>query len=247
MNKTTNIFVTGGLGSLGYQVVRELSNSGEHRIYSIDSKMQKNNREVGDNVRYLKCDLNCYSSTNRLFTERKIKPVDNNVLINFAGLIYNEPIIRLEDGKLKAHSELGWRKCVGGNIDTAFNTTVHFIKYLFENRKKGVVINASSITTRGNPGQLAYTTAKAALSGFTNTIGKEMGPLGIRCVALELGYFDVESTNKSVPESKLKTIKANNPMGRLGSINDLVQAVNSIIENNYINATTIRLDGGQIQ
>lgn len=246
MSKVTNVFVTGGLGSIGYKVVRELSKSDKYRMYSIDSKINKNNDEENANIRYLKCDLSCYNSTGKLFQDITINAADKNVLINFAGLIYNEPIICLEDGKVKAHSELGWKQCIEGNLDTAFNTTVHFVKYLFENRKEGVVINASSITTRGNPGQLAYTTAKAALSGFTNTIGKEMGPLGIRCIALELGYFDVESTSQAVPDTKLKTIKLNNPMRRLGSIDDLVQCVSSIIENNYINATTISLDGGQI-
>lgn len=246
MNKTTNVFITGGLGSLGRPIVREFSKTGEHRIYSIDRKVPEENEQSDANIRYLNCDVTDYDSAERLFQGLKIDAAEQNVLINFAGLIYNEPIVRLDSGDFKAHSELGWKHCISGNLDTTFNATVHFIKFLVENRFKGLVINASSITKRGNPGQLAYSTAKAALSGFTNTVGKEMGPFGIRSVSLELGYFDVASTEKSIPKLKQKSLRVKNPMGRLGAPTDIFKAIISIIDNDYLNATTISLDGGHL-
>ena len=245
MSCKNNLFVTGGLGALGRHVLDWFGKQEKFNVFSIDNNSNENFGDLNDDVKYLTCELSDYQMTHKLFKKINMNGSDFNILINMAGYIYNEPIIRLEDGEFKAHTSDGWSNTICSNLTTTFNSSVHFIKCLMENRKKGLIINASSVTSHGNPGQLSYSTVKSALTGFTNTIGREMGPYGIRCVALELGYIDVGSTKRAVSQSKLNTIRNTNPLKRLGNSNDVTQALQSIIDNDYLNATTLQLNGGQ--
>jgi 3-oxoacyl-[acyl-carrier protein] reductase len=112
--------------------------------------------------------------------------------------------------------------------------------------KKGVIINISSICSRGNVGQAAYSAAKGGLNSLTAALAKELGPMGIRVVALAPGYFDTASTRKQVPAAKLKEITGSVPLKRLGKIEEVLSAVKFILTNQYLNGTVIELDGGLV-
>ena len=60
-------------------------------------------------------------------------------------------------------------------------------------RTKGVVINISSISAKGNIGQTAYSAAKAGVEALTKTWAKELGIFGIRVVAIAPGFIDTPS------------------------------------------------------
>ena len=75
-------------------------------------------------------------------------------------------------------------------------------------------------------------------------LAKELGPLGIRVVALAPGYFDTASTRDNVPASRLKDLTHAVPLKRLGKIEEVFSAVKFILGNNYLNGTVIDLDGG---
>jgi 3-oxoacyl-[acyl-carrier protein] reductase len=113
-------------------------------------------------------------------------------------------------------------------------------------RKKGVIINISSICSRGNAGQIAYSAAKGGLNSLTAASAKELGPMGIRVVALAPGYFDTASTRKHVPTARLEEITRAVPLTRLGKIEEIASAVRFILANQYVNGTVIELDGGLV-
>jgi 3-oxoacyl-[acyl-carrier protein] reductase len=112
--------------------------------------------------------------------------------------------------------------------------------------KKGVIINISSICGRGNAGQAAYSAAKAGLNGLTAALAKELGPTGVRVVALAPGYFDTASTREHVSAAKLKEIKGAVPLKRLGKIEEISSTVKFVLANQYVNGTVIELDGGLV-
>jgi len=110
--------------------------------------------------------------------------------------------------------------------------------------KQGVVVNISSICSRGNKGQAAYSAAKGGLNSLTMALAKELGSLGIRVVALAPGYFDTASTNRNVPPDRLEEITHSVPLKRLGKLEEIFSAVNFILNNAYVNGTVIELNGG---
>ena len=117
---------------------------------------------------------------------------------------------------------------------------------MLEARRKGVVVNISSVCASGNPGQVAYSAAKAGLNGLTLALAKELGPLGIRVVGLAPGYFETMSTTQNVSEARLAKVVAAVPLKRLGRVAEIANALDFIIDNDYVNGTIIELDGGLV-
>jgi 3-oxoacyl-[acyl-carrier protein] reductase len=117
---------------------------------------------------------------------------------------------------------------------------------MLEAHKRGVVVNISSVCANGNPGQVAYSAAKAGLNGLTLALAKELGPLGIRVVGLAPGYFDTASTRRHVSEARLTKVTAAVPLKRLGRVSEIAHAIDFIIGNDYLNGTIMELDGGLV-
>jgi 3-oxoacyl-[acyl-carrier protein] reductase len=111
-------------------------------------------------------------------------------------------------------------------------------------RHKGAIINISSIAASGNVGQSAYSATKAAVNALTVTWSKELGMFGIRCNSIAPGFMDTPSTQNALSEAKIKQYQKNTPLGRLGKTEEILQALEFIIENDFYNGAVLQLDGG---
>ena len=111
-------------------------------------------------------------------------------------------------------------------------------------RSKGVIVNISSISACGNEGQTAYSAAKAGVNAMTVTWSKELGPMGIRCNAISPGFIDTDSTHNALKEKIIAHIHSNTPLRRLGQVEEVSQAVASVIANDFINGVILNVDGG---
>jgi 3-oxoacyl-[acyl-carrier protein] reductase len=169
-----------------------------------------------------------------------------DVLVNGAGLIANAPLVRLVDGEWVVHDFDLWDRILASSLTAAFHASAVCVKHMLATRKKGVLINLSSVSANGTAGQSAYSSAKAGVEGLTRALAKELGPFGIRAVALALGYFDTASMHANVPEARLAKVVGSVPLKRLGTLPDVAGAVDFIIANPYTNGTTIRVDGGLV-
>ena len=132
-------------------------------------------------------------------------------------------------------------------LTSAFHVTACTVPQMVRSRKRGVIVNISSVCSRGTAGQAAYSSAKAGLNGLTAALAKELGPLGIRVVALSPGYLDTVSTRDHMSAAKLKEIQRSIPLKRLGAIEEVVSTVKFVLANEYINGTVIELDGGLVK
>ena len=115
---------------------------------------------------------------------------------------------------------------------------------MVKTRTRGVVINISSVSASGNAGQSAYSAAKAGVESLTVTWAKELGPWGIRVAGLAPGFTETPSTHNAIAENILEQIRKEVPIGRLGEPSEVAHAVQFLIENDYINGVTLKLDGG---
>ena len=167
-----------------------------------------------------------------------------DAVINCAGYIANSPLASFVDGRLTHHDFELWDRVLSSCLSSAFHVTACTVPKMITSSKKGVIINISSICGRGNPGQAAYSAAKGGLNSLTLALAKELGPVGIRVVALAPGYFETTSTRDNVTAVRLKEITHAVPLKRLGKIEEVFSAVKFILGNNYLNGTVIDLDGG---
>ncbi|MEV2215094.1 SDR family oxidoreductase [Streptomyces sp. NPDC050997] len=138
-------------------------------------------------------------------------------------------------------------------IDTALRTNVTLPVLLTRAclkpmlaRRAGVVINLSSINAlRGQTGVAVYGAAKAALDGLTRGLAREVGPAGVRVVSVAPGYFDSEMT-AGIDEAQRRRIVRRTPLGRLGSIEDVLDVIRFLTSPaaSFITGQTITVDGG---
>lgn len=167
-----------------------------------------------------------------------------DILINNAGVIYSEPFVNITNPAGIMHDYDSFCNSLMVNLNSVFIMTAAAVEQMVMHRTKGVIVNISSISASGNEGQTAYSAAKAAVNALTVTWAKELGRWGIRCNSVSPGFIATESTKQAMSESALQHVKDNTPLQRLGRADEVVQAVASVIENDFVNGVILKVDGG---
>ncbi len=235
--------ITGSSGEIGAHLAGHMAGAG-WTVLGLDSRPCRADLPYG--LIFRQCNLADGAQATTVLDELLGAQGGCDVLINCAGLIANAPLLSRRATGWTTHDFSLWRDVIDAGLTTAFHTTALAAKHMVSARKRGVVINISSVCAKGNPGQSAYSATKAGLEGLTRALAKELGPLGIRVVALAPGYFETRSTRDNVTEARLAKVVAAVPLKRLGAPDEIASAVDFIIENDYVNGTIIELDGGLV-
>ena len=113
-----------------------------------------------------------------------------------------------------------------------------------ENEERGVIVNCSSgAAFLGQIGQAAYSASKAGVIGLTLPIAREIGDYGMRIVTIAPGIFETPMS-AGIPESIKQGISEQIPFPkRFGRPQEFAMMARHIVENSYLNGTTIMLDG----
>jgi 3-oxoacyl-[acyl-carrier protein] reductase len=110
----------------------------------------------------------------------------------------------------------------------------------------GRVVSLSSVVGfTGNPGQVNYSSTKAALVGFTKSLAREVGVRGVTVNLVAPGFIDTAMTQK-LNEEQQATIIQQVPLGRMGSVEDIANAVAFLSSEQaaYITGTVLHVNGG---
>ena len=235
--------VTGSSGEIGRFLAAHLLRGG-WRVLGLDRRADESGAPEG--LVFEQCDLRDGAATAAVLDRWAGSYGAPDLVVNGAGLIANAPLVSLTPDGWQTHDSALWDDVIGSHLTSAFHVTVVAVRHMLTARKKGVVINISSVCARGNPGQVAYSAAKAGLNGFTYALAKELGSLGVRVVGLAPGYFDTRSTRDHVTAGRLAKVVGAIPLKRLGSLDELAGAVDFIVANPYVNGTILELDGGLV-
>jgi len=166
-----------------------------------------------------------------------------HVLINNAGITADSLFIKKKDNKIIKFSMENWEKVIRVNLTGVFLFAREAAYQMVKHAIKGVIINISSITRVGNVGQTNYSATKAAVVAMTVTWTKELSRYGIRVAAIAPGYINTEMCAAIKAEAKEKII-SKIPLGRLGEREEINQAVEFIIKNDFFTGRVLEVDGG---
>lgn len=236
------VIVTGGSGSLGSVIVDALVEHGA-RVASIDARAPERERAGVLNVR---ADLADDESVSRAVQAITASHGKISALVNCAGLIHSEPLVNVTNPQQRRHARVSWESVIQSNLTVAFVVSAHIAEQMAISRTKGVLINFSSIASCGNPGQTAYAAAKAGVEAMTAVWARELGPMGIRAVAIAPGFVATASTDAAMSPAALAEIKRRTPLLRLSKPSEIVSAVMFALENDFLTGTTIAVDGGLV-
>jgi 3-oxoacyl-[acyl-carrier protein] reductase len=131
------------------------------------------------------------------------------------------PVETFVDGTAQT-TDTHWRRMLGVHVDGTFFCCREALK-MMNAQMSGSIVNISSVMgTFGRPGNVPYSTAKAAILGFTRSLAHEVAPRNIRVNAIAPGWIDTDMT---APLGDLrKHIMANTPLRRFGEPDDIAWA-----------------------
>ena len=160
-----------------------------------------------------------------------------DVLINNAGISQSKLFTDLTDED--------WNNIINSNLNSAFFCSREAAKNMIHN-KSGLIINISSIWgITGASCEVAYSTSKAALNGFTKALAKELGPSNIRVNAIAPGIINTDMNNY-LSNEELESIKEEIPLERIGETIDISKCVEWLIKDNYTTGQIISINGGWV-
>ncbi|HEY9563914.1 MAG TPA: SDR family NAD(P)-dependent oxidoreductase [Nocardioides sp.] len=114
-----------------------------------------------------------------------------------------------------------------------------------EDGERGVIINTSSIAAfEGQIGQVAYSAAKAGIAGMALTMARDLGPQGIRVLAIAPSLFATGAV-AGLPDDMIPALVAGNAFPkRMGRPDEYAKLAVAIAENSMLNGQCLRLDAG---
>ncbi|MCZ7575259.1 MAG: 3-oxoacyl-[acyl-carrier-protein] reductase [Ardenticatenaceae bacterium] len=162
-----------------------------------------------------------------------------HILVNNAGLTRDNVMMRMK--------EEDWDLVLDTNLKGTFNVIKAAQRPMLK-QKYGRIINVSSIAgVYGNAGQANYAASKAGLIGLTKTVAKELGSRNITCNAVAPGYIPTDLT-ASLPAEFIEMAQRLTPLGRMGTVEDVAQAVAFLASDaaSFITAQVLQVDGGMV-
>ena len=233
--KKRNVFISGASRGIGESMAKHFAKSNFNVVGT-----SRNNFKFDDdleNLLPLKLDVTSRNDVKDCFDELKSKDLLPDILINNAGITADQLFLRMSDDD--------WDDVINTNLTGTFNLTKIFLKNMIKN-KFGRIINISSISgLMGNPGQVNYSSSKAALNGFTKSLAKEVGSRNITVNCVAPGFIDTDMTSY-IGENERNEILKKIPLNKFGSPEDISKLVMFLMsdEASYITGQTISIDGG---
>ena len=139
-----------------------------------------------------------------------------------------------------------WLKVMDVNVNGLFYCCRSIAPMMVE-KGYGRIVNISSVAGKeGNPNASSYSAAKAAVLGFTKSLGKELATKGVVVNAVTPATFD-SPILKGVPQSHIDYMRSRIPMDRLGTAAEIAAAVCWLAseECSFTTASTLDTSGGR--
>jgi 3-oxoacyl-[acyl-carrier protein] reductase len=165
-------------------------------------------------------------------------------LINNAGIVRDAMLIKVKDGRVVGKMTLAqWQAVIDVNLTGVFLCAREAAQRMIALTGGGVIVNVSSISRAGNPGQTNYSAAKAGVAAMTVVWAKELARYGIRVGAVAPGFVRTPMVAGMKPEA-LARMTAPVPLGRLGEPHEIAHAVGFIFENDFFTGRCVEVDAG---
>src|SRR4051812_31738383 len=159
------------------------------------------------------------------------------ILVNNAGITRDNLLARMKDEE--------WDEIQATNLKAIFVLSRAVLRGMMKARA-GRIVNVTSVVGHtGNPGQANYAAAKAGVVGFSKSLAREVGSRGITVNCVAPGFIETDMT-RALAEGQVKRLVETVPLGRLGRVEDIAQAVAFLCSPSagYITGATLHVNGG---
>ena len=242
--RNQTVLITGASAGIGAAAAQAFGSRGAHVIVHYNTRREaaeevvKAIQAAGGTGETVQADLGTNEGVQSLCGWLLFHPVD--ILVNNAGSLVRRTKV------LDFTPEL-MEQVLLLNFTSAFFVAQAVLPGMVE-RKHGVIVNISSVAARngGGIGALAYASAKAALSAMTKNMAKEFAASGIRVNTVSPGTIDTDYHRTFSTEQMLNNIKAATPAGRLGTSEEVADAILYLCSDGarFIQGQALEVNGG---
>jgi len=236
------VLVTGASRGIGKAIALTLGNEGATVIGTATSeggadnisKMLVDKKIPGKGLVLNVTDSNSISNLADII-KNEFHSVD--ILVNNAGITKDNILMRMKDNE--------WEDIINTNLSSVFKMSKLVLRGMIKKRSGRIISITSVVAAIGNPGQSNYAAAKAGITGFTKSLAREVGIRGITVNAIAPGFIKTDMT-ESLPDEQKDFLTSQIPVGRLGTTNEVAQAVLFLASDNasYITGQTLHVNGG---
>lgn len=248
--KLSNVIaiVTGGASGLGEATVREIVKGGG-KVGILDMNADKGEAlaaELGAGAIFVRTDVTSEEEVTAALDATEAAFGTLNAALSFAGIAIAVKTL----GKDGPHPLSLYRKVIDVNLVGTFNVARLAAERIArgqadENGLRGVIVNTASIAGyEGQKGQPAYGSSKAGVIGLTLPMARDLASVGIRVNTIAPGLI-MTPMMESLPEEAREAL-SRQPLlpRRLGRPEEIAHLARFLIENDYMNGETVRMDAG---
>ncbi|HEV2189282.1 MAG TPA: SDR family oxidoreductase [Stellaceae bacterium] len=238
-----NVIVTGGSRGLGLGIALRLREAGYRAI----TVARKQSCEIAADsgkpspLHFWPCDLAELDALPDLVKRIRADVGPIYALVNNAGIGTSGVLANMRTRDIE--------RLVRLNTVSPMVLTKHVVRSMMVDGAKrdgGRIVNISSIVaSTGFSGLSAYSATKASLIGFTKSLARELGPLGITVNAVAPGFVDTAMTEEMDADDR-ERVRRRSPLGHLAEIDDVANAVEFLVSDKArnITGTVLTVDAG---
>ncbi len=247
----SSAIVTGGASGIGAATARMLAKKGA-KVVIADLQADKGEalaKEIGG--AFCKVDVtNTQDIINAVEMAKSMGPI--RALVNSAGIGWAQRTVG-KDGTVESAANLdAFKKVIAINLVGTFDCIRVVGTAMSRNEplahgERGAIVNIASVAAfDGQTGQASYSASKGGVVGMTLPIARDLAAIGVRINTVAPGLIDTPIYGQG---DSSEAFKGNLQKGvlfpqRLGDPDELASMVMECITNSYMNAETIRVDGG---
>lgn len=238
---TKTIFITGGSRGIGEAVVRMAA--GKYNVaftYNTSKEKARCLQQELDSryggVLALECDVTNPKSVSVAIDAAKKRFGKIDILVNNAGVAMSGLLIDTSLDEFKRVFDV--------NVNGTFNVTKAVLPDMLSSGR-GSIVNVSSVWgIKGASMEVAYSSSKAAIIGFTKALAKEVAPMGVLVNAVAPGAVDTDMMSVYT-QSEIDELCENSiPLGRLASPAEIAKGIMYLAESGYCVGEVLSLTAG---
>jgi 2-dehydro-3-deoxy-L-rhamnonate dehydrogenase (NAD+) len=232
--------VTGGASGIGLAIARRLANAGATvAIADTNLAAAEDAAKSIPNAFAVQVDVTDYASVEAAWNAVIAKTGRIHILVNNAGVAGKAAPLWEQDFS-------DWQKCIRVNMDGVWNGCKAAVGHMREHKYGRIVSIASVAGKDGNPNMTAYSATKAAVIGFTKSLGKEVATDGICVNAVAPAVVRTPILDQLTPE-QVKYMTDKIPMRRTGEPEEIAAVVHflSSPDCSFVTAQTYDASGGR--
>ncbi|MBI4921084.1 MAG: SDR family NAD(P)-dependent oxidoreductase [Devosia nanyangense] len=231
--------VTGGSSGLGAATARALAAKGARvAIFDLNEAGEALANEIGGV--FARCDVADAARVTAALAIGRSAHGTPRILINCAGIGGAGRVVG-RDGPMPLEA---FEKIIRVNLIGTFNVMRLAAAEMSAAGAGGVIVSTSSVAAfEGQIGQAAYAASKGGIAALTLPVARELARFGIRVLTIAPGLFKTPLLAE-LPQETQDALGAAIPYpARLGDPAEFAQLVIAMVENDYLNGETVRLDG----